>query len=88
VPVSIASEPTATAVRELHASLLDSWNRRDAEGFASLFTAEGNVVGFDGSPVDGAVAIRHHLEQIFADHRPAAYVAIVREVRQLGPVRF
>ena len=85
MPTSIAPEPTATAVRELHASLLDAWNRRDAAGFAALFAPEGNVVGFDGSPVDGAIDIRDHLQQIFTDHRPAAYVAIVRDVRQLGP---
>jgi uncharacterized protein (TIGR02246 family) len=85
VPASSAPEPVATALRQLHASLLDCWNRRDAAGFAALFAPEGNVVGFDGSAVDGASAIQAHLEQIFADHRPAAYVAIVREVRLLGP---
>jgi uncharacterized protein (TIGR02246 family) len=84
MPAILAPEQTAAALRQLHASLLESWNRRDAAGFAALFTPEGNVVGFDGSEVDGAAAIRDHLEQIFADHHPAAYVAIVREVRQLG----
>ena len=78
-------EPIDTAMRQLHRSLLDCWNRRDAGGFAALFAPEGNVVGFDGSTVDGVSAIRAHLEQIFADHQPAAYVAIVREVRPLGP---
>jgi uncharacterized protein (TIGR02246 family) len=75
----------ASALRQLHASLLASWNRRDAEGFAALFTTDGNVVGFDGSQMDGRTAIQQELHRIFADHRPAAYVAIVREVRQLGP---
>jgi uncharacterized protein (TIGR02246 family) len=84
MPTTLAPEQTTAALRQLHASLLDSWNRRDAAGFAALFTPAGNVVGFDGSPVDGAGAIRDHLQQIFTDHRPAAYVAIVREVRQLG----
>jgi uncharacterized protein (TIGR02246 family) len=85
VPTSLAPETVALALRQLHASLLASWNRRDADGFAALFTSDGNVVGFDGSQVDGSQAIREHLRQIFADHRPAAYVAIVREIRQLGP---
>ena len=84
MPTTLAPEQTAAALRQLHASLLDSWNRGDAAGFAALFTSEGNIVGFDGSPVDGAAAIQDHLQQIFTDHRPAAYVAIVREVRQLG----
>jgi uncharacterized protein (TIGR02246 family) len=81
----VTPNQATTAIRELHASLLDRWNRRDAAGFAALFAPAGSVVGFDGSTVDGAEAIRAHLQQIFADHRPAAYVAIVREVRLLGP---
>jgi uncharacterized protein (TIGR02246 family) len=85
VPASLPPEQIATALRQLHASLLDRWNRRDAAGFAALFDPEGNVVAFDGSAVDGSSAIQAHLQQIFADHRPAAYIAIVREVRLLGP---
>ena len=85
MPTTLAPEQTAAALRQLHASLLASWNRRDAEGFAALFTTDGNVVGFDGSQLDGRTAIQQELQRIFADHRPAAYVAIVREVRQLGP---
>lgn len=85
MPTTLAPEQTANALRQLHASLLASWNRRDAEGFAALFTSDGNVIGFDGSQMDGRGAIQQELERIFADHRPAAYVAIVREVRQLGP---
>jgi uncharacterized protein (TIGR02246 family) len=85
MPVSSSTPPLATDIRQLHALLLECWNRRDAEGFAALFMPDGNVVGFDGSPVDGAAAIQAHLQKVFADHRPAAYVAIVREVRPLAP---
>lgn len=81
-----AADPGAAALRQLHATLLDCWNRRDAAGYAALFAPEGSLVGFDGSAVDGAAAIEAHLGRIFADHRPAAYVAVVREVRALGPV--
>jgi uncharacterized protein (TIGR02246 family) len=80
----VTPDQAATAIRELHSSLLECWNRRDATGFAALFAPAGSVVGFDGTMVDGAEAICAHLQQIFADHRPAAYVAIVREVRRLG----
>lgn len=71
-------------VRALYLALLDGWNKQDADRFASLFTEDGGVVGFDGSPVDGRSAIQAHLHQIFADHRTARYVALVREVRFLG----
>ncbi|HEX5575482.1 MAG TPA: SgcJ/EcaC family oxidoreductase [Gemmatimonadales bacterium] len=85
MPTTLEREQAAAALRQLHASLLASWNRRDAEGFAALFTTDGNVVGFDGSQMDGRAAIQQELHRIFVDHLPAAYVAIVREVRELGP---
>jgi uncharacterized protein (TIGR02246 family) len=73
------------AVRDLHATLLRRWNERDAAGFGALFHDRGSIVGFDGTPIDGASRIVAHLQGIFADHVPAAYVAKVREVRALGP---
>lgn len=85
MPTSAASVQPDPALRQLHAALLDCWNRRDAGGYAALFARQGSVVGFDGSAVDGAEAIEAHLRRIFADHHPAAYVAVVREVRGLGP---
>jgi uncharacterized protein (TIGR02246 family) len=85
MPTATATEETVKSLHQLHASLLACWNRRDADGFAALFMQEGNVVGFDGTPVDGAHAIREHLHQIFSNHRPAAFVALVREVRAIGP---
>ncbi len=71
-------------LRQLHASLLDAWNRRDAARFASYFAANGSMVGFDGSGVEGAASIKAHLAQVFGNHITASYVAIVREVRPLG----
>ncbi|WP_199566770.1 SgcJ/EcaC family oxidoreductase [Streptomyces triticagri] len=68
----------------LHRSLLASWNARDAAGFAGHFTEDGTSIGFDGSTVLGREAIEEHLTGIFDDHDPAAYVALVREIRPLG----
>ena len=82
---TLRPDDPASPLPRLHAALLDCWNRRDATGFAALFAPEGNIVGFDGSQVDGARAIEAHLRRIFADHTPASYVAIVREVRRIGP---
>ena len=70
-------------VRALYQSLLDAWNRHSAEDFATLFMPDGNVVGFDGSPIDGKSEIESHLRQIFTSHETAAYVGKVREVRLL-----
>jgi uncharacterized protein (TIGR02246 family) len=70
-------------VTSRYRQLLDAWNRRDADAFASLFTADGSVVGFDGSQMNGAAQIASELRAIFANHQTATYVAKVREVRSL-----
>ena len=71
-------EPT---VRALFVAFQIQWNARDAAAIAALFAENGNIVGFDGSPVDGRAAIASHLGDIFAHHQTAAYIGIVRNVR-------
>jgi uncharacterized protein (TIGR02246 family) len=75
------SSPAASLYREL----LASWNRRDPQGFAALFSRDGHVVGFDGSEMNGREEIEASLREVFADHRTAAYVANVREERLVTP---
>lgn len=70
-------------VRSLYRELLDGWNGRGAGAMAALFMEDGSLTGFDGSSMEGRAAIEGHLGQIFADHQPASFVAIVREVRLL-----
>ena len=50
-----------------------------------LFAEDGNLVGFDGSQINGRSEARSVLSQIFADHQTAAYLGIVKEVRVLSP---
>lgn len=71
-------------IRALYKNLLESWNRRKAADMAALFAADGSVVGFDGSQMNGQVEIAATLDQIFADHVTAAYVSKIREVRLLS----
>jgi len=79
-------EPVLTrdAVVALYTNILQAWNARDAKAFVSQFGEHGNTVGFDGSQLDGRTAIGDELTRIFADHTPATYVAVIREVRALG----
>jgi uncharacterized protein (TIGR02246 family) len=80
-------DPASQDEREvcsLYRSLLDCWNRRDAADFASKFAADCNLVGFDGSQIDGRAEIGAVLGKIFADHPTAAYVSKVRGVRFIG----
>src|SRR5687767_9711487 len=72
------------AVR-VYEQLLNAWNNQDAEGYAALFAEDGNVVGFDGSSMNGREEVASELRRIFADHKPASYVAKLREVREVAP---
>src|SRR5579871_4848224 len=72
-------------VRRLYQQLLDSWNSRNADAFASSFAEDGHVIGFDGSQMAGQDEIASTLRQIFADHPTGTYVCKVREVRLLSP---
>jgi uncharacterized protein (TIGR02246 family) len=80
-----ADAATATAVQGLYKDLINSWNQYSAAGFSELFMDDGSLVGFDGSQVNGRQAIHDHLQGIFADHRPATFVFIIREVRAIAP---
>lgn len=78
------SSDTEEALTCLYEDLLAAWNRRDAAGIASLYSARGSQVGFDGSVANGPHEIEAHLAPIFANHPTAAFVGKVREVRALG----
>ncbi len=69
------------AIRALYLALIERWNARDAAGFAALMENNAAVVGFDGSPLDGAPAVEASMRGIFASHPTAAFVPIVRDVR-------
>ncbi|MGE5251386.1 MAG: SgcJ/EcaC family oxidoreductase [Bacteroidota bacterium] len=87
---SIQGTPTTGSaaeaeVRWLYQELLNRWNERTADGMAELFMEDGNLIGFDGSQMNGRQEAAAALGQIFADHLTAAYIGIVREVRFLTP---
>jgi uncharacterized protein (TIGR02246 family) len=72
-------------VCKLYQQVLESWNKRNADAFATPFTQDGEVIGFDGSRHTGRADIASTLQQIFADHPTPAYVSKVRSVRLLCP---
>jgi uncharacterized protein (TIGR02246 family) len=71
-------------VQTLYKELLEYWEEGNATSYAGLFADNANVVGFDGSQMNGKNDIETTLEQIFADHKVAPYVSIVQEVRPLN----
>lgn len=81
---SEADEAARVEGLTLYQQLLEAWNARDAAAFAGLFSDDGSVIGFDGSPMNGRAEIASALEGIFGGHQTASYVAKVREIRRLG----
>lgn len=73
------------SVRALYAAIIDGWNARDAVAMASVFAEDANLVGFDGSQLDGRVAIESSVRDIFAHHAVPPYIVKVRQVRFLTP---
>src|SRR5579859_1836842 len=76
--------PNEHAVRALYQQVLDGWNAHSGDGFAAPFAEDGETIGFDGSQMIGQADIATTLNQIFADHVTATYVAKIRNVRLLG----
>lgn len=72
------------AVAALYEALLQGWNRADAEAFAAPLAENAVVIGFDGSENLGRSETASETARIFADHRPARYVAKVRSIGLLS----
>jgi len=84
-PAQDSSSQDEQKVRELYQRLLDAWNNRNATEMAALFDEHGNIVGFDGSQVNGRTGIESEMGQIFGHHQTPPYFAKTREVRFLTP---
>jgi uncharacterized protein (TIGR02246 family) len=70
--------------RELYARLLEAWDKRNARDFALLFASDGDLIGFDGSQVNGQLEVGAHVTEIFTHHQTPRYVSIVRDVKSLA----
>jgi uncharacterized protein (TIGR02246 family) len=73
------------AVRSLFHQFINHWNQRDAKSYAALLSPNANLIGFDGSQMNGAAEVQTELERIFSHHPTASYVTIERELRFLSP---
>lgn len=65
--------------------LLAAWNRRDANGFAALFSEDGYAVAFDGSAMNGRAEIASTLSTVFQNERTGFYAASISDVREIAP---
>ena len=88
-PQTVSPQPPSTAaefpIYDLYRQLLEAWNNQDAHAFAATFADDGSSVGYDGSPMNGVAEIETTLSSIFTNHKTAAYIAKIREIRFLSP---
>lgn len=73
------------AIRALYHQFIAGWNQRNGAAVAKVFAEEGNVIGFDGSQMNGKAEIEATLSAIFADHVTAPYTGKVKSVQLLAP---
>jgi len=72
-------------IESLYRSLIDGWNAGDAAAMTRDFADDAHMIGFDGSEITGRDHARQYLASIFADHKVASFVTLVREVREIAP---
>ena len=67
-------------------SIVETFNRADGEAYGANYWPEAELVGFDGSIIDGREAIIHnHLEMWEGPLKGARISGAVRKVRVLSP---
>jgi uncharacterized protein (TIGR02246 family) len=67
----------------LYHKLLERWNERNSNDMAELFKEDGNLIGFDGSQVNGQSDIKLHLSQIFDNHPTAKFIGKIQSIKFL-----
>lgn len=72
-------------VLAVYQKLMQAWNGRDAEKFASCFANEGHAIGFDGSTMNGRAEIASTLAAVFQNERTGVYLSRVVDTRELAP---
>jgi uncharacterized protein (TIGR02246 family) len=84
--VRAGPEVAEAAVRTLLQNYIDAWNRADAEGIASQFVADGDLVAPDGIRASGHPAIRAFYAAAFqrgySGSRAGISVVALRAIRR------
>jgi uncharacterized protein (TIGR02246 family) len=74
------------AVRALYQQLMDGWNQGSGAAFASVFTEDGDLIGFDGTHFNGRQEIAPFHQQLFDKWlKGSRLVGQVKDVRFLSP---
>ena len=82
---SIDSEEEEAVIRYLYFKMIDGWNKGNGETFASPFTQDADLVGFDGTHLKGCQEIASFHQQLFDTFvKGSRLVGKIRSVRFLN----
>jgi uncharacterized protein (TIGR02246 family) len=73
--------PSEKNVRSLYQDWLDSWNGRSAEKMGELMAPQVNMIGFDGSQMNGKEDTVQQISEIFKSFPTGEFTAVVEEIR-------
>jgi uncharacterized protein (TIGR02246 family) len=74
------------AVRALYQELMDGWNQGSGAAFASVFTEDGDLIGFDGTHFKGRQEIAPFHQQLFDKWlKGSRLVGEIKDARFLSP---
>jgi uncharacterized protein (TIGR02246 family) len=82
------TQPTTdeAAVRDVYRQLMDAWNQGSGAAMAAVFTADGHLIGFDGTHLEGREEIAPFHQRLFDKWlKGSRLVGQVTDVRFLGP---
>jgi uncharacterized protein (TIGR02246 family) len=83
-----ATRPSAeeAAVRDVYRQFMRAWNRGSGVELAAVFTTDGDLVGFDGTRLEGRQEIAGFHQRLFDKWlKGSRLVGQVTDVRFLGP---
>jgi uncharacterized protein (TIGR02246 family) len=72
-------------VLRIYGDLIAGWNAGDAAAMTRDFADDAGIIGFDGTEMSGRERIAAYLAGIFANHKVASFITLVREVRTIAP---
>jgi len=67
-------------IKILYKAYIDAWNKQDALALANLTADDCIMIGFDGSQMFGKADIEASISKIFANHKTATYVTIIKGI--------
>ena len=72
-------------IKTLYENWIESWNHQSAEQMVRLLAENINMVGFDGSQMNGRSEVKSTLSDIFEHYPTGRFIYIIEEIREISP---